>query len=38
MFSLSMVLSLCPQVYNLSQNIQEDDLQHLQVGVTASLS
>ncbi len=29
-------LCLCFQVYNLSQNIQEDDLQHLQVSVISS--
>lgn len=34
---VSHVLFLCFQVYNLTQNIQEDDLQHLQVGVISSL-
>lgn len=35
---LMLCLSLCFQVYNLSQNIQEDDLQHLQVRVISCSS
>lgn len=31
-FVLLLLFFVCFQVYNLSQNIQEDDLQHLQVG------
>lgn len=33
---MSYFVYLCFQVYNLSQNIQEDDLQHLQVGVISA--